>query len=361
MKNKKTRFLLIACETLFLSAIMLLSVFPLSCRVSVAGLEIVGSGCTYPVLENYEVIDEKNLNITFSDEVNLVSLSISKEEESEPEQGDISISYSSDGKTVIATLDKETDIGLLYIITGEVADAMGSTLTFSFPFSGYNGNPAKLLLTEVMDGVKTTGSIKTYEFIEFYVLEKGNLAGLKVCSINDGPDSDYSFPPLFVNTGDLVTLHLRPNTGTGEENLLICSNELKDKKESSASGSSQEAWDLWADNTNSRLGGTQDVITLENQNTGKILQCLSYSKNDKNSWSKEKFQTKTDQAFEDGTWAPDSQFENTFFFSTSASFVRTNTEEIIKAYNQGELSYPVPADSSQWKRITQSQVTPGKI
>lgn len=361
MKNKWTRPVLIVSETLVLTAIMLLSVFPLSCRVSVAGLEIVDSGCTYPVLETYEVIDGRNISMTFSNEVNLVSLSISKEDDGEREQSEISASYTCQGNSITANFNRETDIGARYILTGEVADAKGSTLTFSFPFSGYNGQPAKLLLTEVMDGVKTTGTIKTYEFLEFYVLEKGNLAGLKVCSANDGPDFDYTFPPVSVNTGDLITLHLRPNSGTGEENLLECFDETKDKTLCSASGTSPESWDFWAVNSDSRLGGTQDVLTLENQNTGEILQCLSYSKNDKSAWSKEKFQTKADLAFEEGTWSPDSQFANSFFFATSASFVRTNTEEIISEYKEGKLSYPVPGDSSQWKRITQSQVTPGRI
>lgn len=363
MKINYKKFLILTAETLFLMGAMLFSVFPLSCRVTVSGLEIVGAGCTVPVIEKYEILDSSSLSISFSDEVNLLSASLTKSALPDENNSLPQIKYSPDKKTVSVIFNRETDIGAEYIFTGEVEASDGSSLLFSFPFTGYNSRPASLLLTEIMDGVKTSGTNKIYEFLEFYVLESGNLAGLKIKSINDGPDSDYIFPPMEVTKGDIITLHLRPSENTALESIS-CFDEISDyftKDSCTAPGSSSEAWDLWIQNSVSRLGGTQDIIILENSNTSQILQCLVYSKNDKSSWSKEKFSQAAENCAAAGLWLPDGSFENAFLFPTSAAFIRTNIQEIINKYEEQSIEYPVPSNKDEWKRITQSQVTPGKL
>ncbi|MCQ2572568.1 MAG: hypothetical protein MJ182_01605 [Treponema sp.] len=359
MKNtiskKIKNSVLVLAETFVLTGIMLLSIFPVSCRVSLSGLEIIGADCKVPVLENYEILDSKRIKMNFSDSINLISAGISENKESEILPEKIEYPEEDSGKTVIVYLQKETDIGKKYIFTGEVENINGSTLTFSYKFTGYNNKTPNLIFSEIADGSQKKKDYTLYEYIEFYALSEGNLAGLKISSINDGDTSSFNFPSVEIHKGDYVTVHFR-KTGNQES---LCINETTDISESKSQGSSPSSWDFWIESQDSHLGASQDIILLENTNNNKILQAVCYSIIGKDTWAKEKFSEAAEKCFEENLWFPGGSAEHSIRFKTSASLSRTNLAEIINSYNSGDLEYPFTSSPEEWSRITPSSLTPG--
>lgn len=350
----KRQFLVIL-EAAIISLFVLLSVFPISCKVSTTGLEIIGAGYRVPVLENFSVDSAESITLSFSDEVTLLAASVTPyEDDSSFSSPAIDLSYSPDGTEITASLHTPTSTGKRYRFYGEVENKKGCSLTFSLLFTGYNERIPSLVLTELQDGTTTKGG---GEFIEFYALTGGNLAGLKISSVNDGEDADWTFPPVEVKKGDFITVHFRPGTKDNPEDCISETNG--NIKESKATGSSDTAWDFWCNSTSSRLGATQDVILLSNSNSGLLLQALVYSSEKKSEWMKEKFAEASEKAFLEGVWAPSGCFDDSFIFKTSPVIRRTNLDRIISDYENGKLTYPFPSSKEDFERITGSLVTPG--
>lgn len=358
--QKLKRPLIIISETIMLTGFMLLSVFPLSCRVSVSGLEIIGTDVKMPVLETFKVLDSSHLSISFSEEVNLLSGGVSSNPLQNIKEDHIDVSYelSQDKKTVLVIFDKNTETGRDYIFTGEVENKTGSTLTFSYGFTGFNDRVPALLLTEIADGTwSRKGKPTLYEFIEFYALSSGNLAGLRVVSVTDGQEAAFCFPDFEITKGDYITVHYRNNSTEAE----LCISETGGNRSAcTALWSSPDAWDFYADRTEAVFGATQDVVYLENTGDNSILQAVVYTQKDKNEWTKDLYSEAAELCVQSNTWGPDSTIENAVHFQTSATLQRTNKEDLIKAFENGELEYPFPSKADEWIRVSQSLLTPGK-
>lgn len=358
--SKLKRPLIVISETIMITAIMLLSVFPLSCRVTVSGLEIIGTDVKMPVLENFTVIDSSHLSITFSEEINLLSGGISTNPLQDKDEDVINISYSlsQDKKNIFVTFERNTETGKNYIFTGEVENKTGSTLTFSYSFTGFNDHVPALLLTEMADGTWSRKNKPTlYEFIEFYALTSGNLAGLRIVSVNDGKDSAFCFPDFEVKKGDYITVHYRNNSTEPE----LCISETEgDKSSCTATWSSPDAWDFYAERTEAVFGATQDVIYLENSGDNSILQAIVYTHKDKSEWTKDIFPEAAEACSISNAWGPDNTIDNAVHFQTSPTLQRINTQELIEAFEKEELSYPFPSNADEWIRVSQSLLTPGK-
>jgi len=360
MKSIIKRILLVISETAGLAACMLLSVFPLSCRVSVSGLEIIGTDCKVPELETYEILDEKNITMTFSDEVNLISSGITESESENPKSLETECTKSEDGKTIFIFIPEGTQVGKNYIFTGEVENQTGSSLTFSYNFTGYNAYVPKLILTEIMDETrkysKNKIEHKIYEFIEFYALTDGNLSGLRILSVNDGEPKAFYFPNIEIKAGDFITVHYRKNSLDGD----LCESELDgDIAACQAEGSSEKAWDFYIDNTEARFGASQDIVILENTGSGKILQSIIYSKAGKNAWSKDTFGEYQKKCITNGVWLGEGNLEEAVSFENSANFARNNLSEIVLKFQEGELEWPLPSDNTEWTPFKAAAFTPG--
>lgn len=360
MKSKSKRLIFIILETLGLSACMLLSVFPLSCRVSVSGLEIIGTDCKVPVLESYEILDENRIAMTFSEEVNLLSSAITEYFDDESQKIETIYSKAEDGRTVFIDIPGGTEIGRDYVFLGEVENKWGSSLTFSYRFTGFNNHIPKLILTEIMDETRryTKSKIehKIYEFIEFYALTDGNLSGLKIYSCNDGESKVFDFPGIDVNAGDFITVHYRKNSLDGE----LCIDEITgDKALCQAEGASNQSWDFYLDNTEARFGASQDIVFLENSNNGKILQAILYSKTGKTDWTKDIFKETHKRCIQDGVWKGETTIEDAVSYENNANFQRNNLPEIISAQNNDTLEWPLSSDKNQWDYFKTANYTPG--
>lgn len=361
--------------------LVLSSVYNVSCRVSTQGIQLLSGDYESPELLNVKSVSTSKIIIEFSEEVKVTGVTLCEASNqnmlsdfagnsgetgafessfdflmSEPDSIPLNQSLSSDGKQVFCNLENPLKIGQKYILYGIVEDKNGNSLTFASPVIGFNSHPATIVMTEIQDKTTTGGGV---EFVEFYVLAPGNLAGLVFSSANDGEEFDYIFPAVEVNAKEIIVLHLR-NSDEG------CVSEFtEDLVLSSAPGSSISARDIWIENSQARLGASQDVLTLFDVNSGTIKDCFMYARNNKTEWSKTEVQVAANRAFESGIWKGGSTLENAFMLSgTSVQgiFERTNIDELELLAESGTLDYDcICSGKDDWERITPKHVSPGLV
>jgi len=116
----------------------------------------------------------------------------------------------------------------------------------------------KILINELR--TEYEGSSSKVEFIEFKILSKGNLKGVKVFIASNAQNPlIYEFLSVDVNRGEYVLLHLRTMTET-------CISEYgEDLNESSAAGSCADVRDFWVPGKNEYLRKT-DAVYITNNN-----------------------------------------------------------------------------------------------
>ncbi|QTQ12282.1 hypothetical protein HRI96_08770 [Treponema parvum] len=368
-------------QTLFWSSAVLSSVYNISCRISAEGIQILSGDYESPKILSIVAESEKKITVSLSEEVNVIGLTLSRQsavlsDASVPMSGGesgkdvfpaslyaacgvensipISIESEEGGRLIICNLAMPTEIGRKYVLYGEIEDKNGNTLTFSSPVIGFNPRAARVVFSEIQDRSTEKGGV---EFIELYVLEPGNLSGLVISSANDGKDYDVCLPPVEVDAGDFVVVHLR-NSGDG------CISEYGDDLELSTAQGSSSSRDIWIVNTDSRLGSTQDVLLLEDSNRSLLIDAFLYTKNSKTQWMKAPLEEAARRAYESGVWKSGFSIDNAFKVagdSMQCIFARKNLSALDSAAESGTLPAGgisvVPED---WERKTASSVTPGR-
>lgn len=142
--------------------------------------------------------------------------------------------------------------GKEYTLEATVSDSHGNTMTFLYPFYGYNPTPPQVLINEVT----TQGSTSHPDRVELKVLEGGNMAGL---CFTEGTDSTWTsrlvFPSLEVSAGEYLIIHCKPE-GIAEE-----VNELEGTAVSGGKDAHPAARDFWLPGGDG-LGGNNGVLAL---------------------------------------------------------------------------------------------------
>lgn len=299
------KIILTLLETWGITAIVLLSVFPVSCKVTTQGIQLIGGNYKVPKLLNINVNDEKSVSLDFSDEVKVENLIVSPFVPGFSDSVDISnsmelstaldyasgnfgmvecnVEYSNENKTTILNFENGTEAGKAYEIYGVVRDRTGNTLTFCIPFTGYNSRIPKIQITEVhpaMAAVQKTedqNGTRRLEYVECCVLSDGNLAGLELCSGYAGDSKGYEFLPLEVQKGEVFVVHLR-TWGEG------CISEEGNDLDLAFSRYCGEWRDLWSSNTTKPMGEKNDVIVIRNKTTGVVLDCFWYEDGTISNW-----------------------------------------------------------------------------
>ena len=348
-----------------LCALVLSSVYNVSCRVSTQGIQLLSGDYESPELLSVASVSPSEVLVRFSEEVKINGISLCEYNsyensfeylQSEPKSVPLQASVLPDKTQVSCKLDVPTIAGKKYIAFGQIEDKNGNSLTFSSCIVGFNANMATVVLSEIQDKTTAVGGC---EFIELYVLEPGNLAGLVISSANDGKEFDYTFPSIEVKAKDVVVLHLR-STENG------CISELSDDLSlSTATGSKNSARDIWIENTENRLGATQDVILLTDSNTGTVKDAFLYSRTTKNEWVKNELKEAAEKAFESGIWKDGSAFENAFLVDSSSAqliFSRKNIAELDYMAETGTLNADcISVNCDDWIRETPKKVNPGSV
>ena len=268
---------------------------PLACRLTEEGIEIVSAEMTVPKILSFSVEDNSNLVMVCSSPVSVERVKI-KSVDGEYVEEDASTACSQNGTQLNFFLKEPTKVGVNYVLTGLIRDAGGNELSFSLPFSGFNENPARLVLSEVRSKHSTSkGLLKKCEFVEVYVLKGGSTAGLEIVTGSDGEAKKYVFPDINVKTGEFITVHFR-TVGDGD-----CIDELGTDLELSTGTDSSSARDLWVEGTESRISDS-DVVVIRDSCRNMILDGVLFSASGKQSWYYAGQKALALEAFEMGLW-----------------------------------------------------------
>lgn len=304
--DKVKKIVITIVETVVITGIVLFSVLPVSCKVSTQGIQIIGGNYKVPQLLDYNVVDENNIILNFSDQVKLYnvivspfisqvsdSFEISNSERLSPALEaasgaygylDCSVEYVNENKSANILIENGTNTGCKYELYGVVEDKIGNTLTFCIPFVGYNSRIPKLRITEVhpaMAGIQKnedSNGTRRLEYVEILAETEGNLSGLEFCSGYAGENKAYIFPSIEVREGELIVLHLR-TWGEG------CISEDDDNLDLAWSRYSGSYRDLWSLNTGKPMGDKNDVLVIKDISSEHLIDAFMYSDSSFSSWA----------------------------------------------------------------------------
>ena len=174
--------------------------------------------------------------------------------------------HKTDGYTAFAlTPDGTIGIGEPFVLRGSVSDTAHSVLDFALPFEGANTRPAQLRMTEVRP---LYSSKPKSEFIEFVVMESGNLAGITICNVGDKQHPHYTFPAAEVTRGEIIVYHWR----SVEENIR---DEITAAVVSGGTQACPAARDFWGSYT-SLPKRNANVILIKTSAAGSVQDALLY-------------------------------------------------------------------------------------
>lgn len=212
--------------------------------------------------------DGRTFSVLFDEAVQPVSASFGLE----PGAGELSVT--AEGASLRIGFSEEARPGLDYSLAGEVEDGGGNRCRFVLSFTGYNPSPALLSISEIQP--QKNSSIKTphRDYVEFLVLEPGNIGGLELSWASSIRLMCYRFPAAEVLAGDYVVLHLAP------EGLASEIDETgTDLAVSGGIDATPTARDLW-----SGAGGLPDesgALSLRTRPGGSSQDALFYAADDK--------------------------------------------------------------------------------
>ena len=190
----------------------------------------------------------------------------------EPEAGELSAS--TDGASLRVSYSEDARPGLDYSLAGEVEDSSGNRCRFVLSFTGYNARPASLSITEIQPQKNSSTKAPHRDYVEFLVLESGNLGGLELSWASSAKLMAYRFPAAEVQAGDYLVLHLAP------EGLASETDETgADLAASGGIDATSTARDFW-----SGAGGLPDesgALSLRTRPGGASQDALFYAADDK--------------------------------------------------------------------------------
>lgn len=173
-----------------------------------------------------------------------------------------------DGRSVIVTLDGGQSPGTAYAVSGVVSDSSGNLSSFVLPYWGFNPDPPRLVINELI----TEGTSTHPDALEFFAVQGGNCAGLAFfIGSPESFDVRYLFPALPVAAGDYLILHLKP------QGLEAEIDEADDKAASGGIDAHAAAWDLWYRGGDGALSGKNGALSLCASPRGAIMDVVLYS------------------------------------------------------------------------------------
>ena len=189
-------------------------------------------------------------------------------------------------------------IGVPFVLRGSVSDTKHSVLDFALPFEGANTRPAKLRITEIRP---LYSSKPKSEFIEFIVMESGNLSGITITNVGDKQNPHYCFPAAEVSAGETVVYHWR----SVEEGIR---DELTAKIISGGTQSCPTARDFWGPYT-SLPKRNANVILIKAGVDGEMQDAILYctekefaKRGTTPAWNDEELVREAEAAVTSGAW-----------------------------------------------------------
>lgn len=220
-------------------------------------------------------------------------------------------------------------IGTPFVLRGSVSDTKHSVLDFALPFEGANTRPAKLRITEIRP---LYSSKPKSEFIEFIVMESGNLAGITITNVGDKQNPHYHFPAAEVSAGETIVYHWR----SVEEGIR---DELTAKTISGGTQSCPAARDFWGPYT-SIPKRNANVILIKAGVNGDIQDAILYctekefaKRGAAHAWNDEELGREAEAAVASGVWRGGAVLKSAVIapITASKSLVRDAKSGVNKA------------------------------
>lgn len=249
----------------------------LSCSVNPDVVSLWGGDAAPPTLLSVTPVSSTRVEISFSGPVRVVEAS----ERWSPEES---------AETVFFDFDLPVPVGAVAVIDASVSDESGNTLSFAVPIRGYNDRPARLMINEI----RTSYSKPKAEYVEFLVLEGGNLAGLQIVNARNEKDPVTELPAVEVSSGEYVVWHLR----SVDEGLVT---ELGALDESSGVDSCPTALDIWDDQTSAPLKAT-NALLVRTRAGGSLQDALLTAESSFADWPNDACRTAAEEALNAGLW-----------------------------------------------------------
>ncbi|MBQ7157886.1 MAG: hypothetical protein IJS09_00465 [Treponema sp.] len=329
---------------------------PVSCKLTEEGVEIVTVDKVVPQILSFDFKQRSMLEIVCSEPMTMKDVLFKKADDENAAANAVTISYNEKKTIAELTLSDPTEIGVRYNLTGIVEDLNGNTLTFSLPFAGYNDCLPVIVFSEI----RTEGTGKTPEFVELYVLEGGNTAGLELIGGYDGKEKKYSFPKMEVKTDEYITIHFRHDTDTPENCVDETGKDLTLATVAANNNNCDTARDLWAENEDdsARLQKT-DVLMLSADGGNSVLDAVLYSDGTKTDWQKTLSKEFAAKAVSKGIWksAAIADAASNAGATSTRTLCRQNISVLAtKAYERGAI---IPTSAADWIVVNTSCATPG--
>jgi len=156
------------------------------------------------------------------------------------------------------------------VISGAFEDACGNSTRIQVQFTAFNDHPARLTLTEVQPGKNSSKKAPHRDYIEFLVLESGNLGGMTVQWASTTKLMSYAFPACEVRRGEVLVLHLAPEGIPEEKDETGTDLGLSGGIDASAAG--RDFWSLAGG-----LPDTSGAVCLFVREGGAVMDGLFYS------------------------------------------------------------------------------------
>jgi hypothetical protein len=254
-----------------------------SCSTEEAAMQILGSSSEAPVFLSCRAVSETEIDFEFSLPVKVLSLNFTPalEIESLEEGSTVRVSFGAGpgpGERLTADLLAEDD--------------KGNTINVLIPFRTRNNRIPPLLINEL----RTEYSKPKAEFIEFKILEAGNLGALRVyIAGNSKSPLVYEFPPLEVAAGEFLLLHLR----TTEE--TACDEMGTDLDASGGADAVAGARDLWIPGFANKLLHKTDAVYILDQDD-KVVDAVMTAESADPWWNKDYLAEAADFLFKQDAW-----------------------------------------------------------
>lgn len=329
----------------------------LGCGSTLSGLSMLSGDFSVPKITSFELKEADLVQLSFTKNVEVSNLSLTLLLENENQE--VPCDFSFEEEKLLLRLQNQMTPGSSYQLDGCVMDENKNILSFSIPFKGFNGRVPSLLISEVRNayGSKSINKVKHYktEFVELFILEDGNLSGVKIISANDGEEKSYTCPNLEVKAGSYVTVHMRTIPQDKITDEILISEIDGDLTASYSLDTSSYAIDLWSENS-SAVFAQSDVIAVIDSQTGLPLDALCYETYEK---KLDTFSEIAELVLQNENWLGE-PFDASLVTSSAVtrSIARQNLSSLYADFKNGLYEEKIISSQSS-DFLLVSEVTPG--
>ena len=253
-----------------------------SCSTGEAASQILGTSSQAPVFLACKAVSGTEIEFQFSKPVTIVSVLFNPP---------VEVEAFDEGAVIRVQLAAGLKPGEKLTADLLAKDEKGNTVNVLVPFRTRNDRIPALVINEL----RTEYSKPKAEFIEFKILEDGNLAALRVfIAGNNKTPMVYEFSSVEVLANEFVLLHLR----TMEE--TSCDEYGSDLDESGGADAVSGVRDFWVPDTVKLLRKT-DIVYVLNQDD-EVIDAVMLSENTDTWWNKDYLADASNFLYEKGAW-----------------------------------------------------------